>query len=63
MRERHIEESHKPRTEEIDLCVSDRELKAISAERTLALTLEEMKYFARHFEREDVVETRKQQAS
>jgi phosphoribosylformylglycinamidine synthase len=59
VRERHIEESHKPRTKEIDLTVSDRELKAISAERTLALTLEEMKYFASYYEHDDVVRARR----
>ena len=60
VRERHYIEDHQPHTEEIDLRVSDQRLKAISAERTLALTLDEMKYFASYYERDDEVEARKQ---
>ena len=43
-----------PRVERIDLAVPDEKLAAISDQRVLALTLEEMKYFRSYFERGDV---------
>jgi phosphoribosylformylglycinamidine synthase len=58
-RERHVAAYHEPRTEEIDLHIPDHVLEDISARRTLALTLQEMKHFARHFDREDVVAARR----
>ncbi len=59
VRERHYIEDYVPRVEEIDLRVSDEELKAISDRRTLALTLDEMKHFRAHFEQEDVISARR----
>jgi phosphoribosylformylglycinamidine synthase II len=42
-------EEHRPQVLSLDLDLSDGELMSLSAERTLALTLEEMKFFRRHF--------------
>ena len=58
VRERHYIEDYSPQTEEIDLRVPDETLKSISDERTLALTLDEMKYFRSYYERDDVIEAR-----
>jgi phosphoribosylformylglycinamidine synthase II len=57
--ERSFVEKKKPRVEIFHLHVPDEELLRLSYERTLALTLEEMRYFRRYFDREDVREARK----
>ena len=50
---------HTPSVRVIELDVSDKELKRISEQRVLALTVDEMKYFRAYFEREDVQEERR----
>ncbi len=52
-------DNHVPKTAVIDLSVSDEALKKISADRVLALSLEEMRYFKTYFDREDVRSRRK----
>jgi phosphoribosylformylglycinamidine synthase II len=57
--ERSSIEEKPPHVEVLDLHVNDEELLRLSEERTLALTLEEMRYFRSYFDREDVREARK----
>ena len=57
--ERHFLESHIPNIREFDLHIPDEGLEALSESRTLALTLQEMKYFRDYFDREDVRQARK----
>jgi len=52
-------DTHIPRTSIIDLHVCDEALIKLSADRVLALSLEEMKYFRAYFDREDVKSLRK----
>jgi phosphoribosylformylglycinamidine synthase len=59
VKEKHFDEDHVPRADVIDLNIPDPDLRKLSEERVLALTLEEMKYFQSHFEKPEVKKKRK----
>ena len=54
VRERHYLKDYVPKVEILDLNIPDGELITLSSSRVLALTLDEMKYFRAHFEKEEV---------
>jgi phosphoribosylformylglycinamidine synthase II len=56
---RRFPEGHAPRVELFDLHGTDEELLALSRSRTLALTLDEMKYFRDYFDLEEVRQARR----
>lgn len=58
-KERGFRDTHIPLVKSFDLKIDDEALAALSRERVLALSLEEMKYFRSYFERDDVKEKRK----
>jgi phosphoribosylformylglycinamidine synthase II len=54
IKERHYPEDYTPKTRSFDLRISDEALVQLSEQRTLALTLQEIKYFRSYFEKEEV---------
>ena len=59
VKERHGVENYMPRTALLNLDISDKELKKLSSERTLALTLDEMKFFRDYYERAGIRDARR----
>jgi phosphoribosylformylglycinamidine synthase II len=58
VKERHLIDDYRPRTEVLNLAIPDEALVKLSSERTLALTLSEMKFFRAFFERPGAAEAR-----
>jgi phosphoribosylformylglycinamidine synthase II len=59
-KERHLIDDYKPQAKALNLAIPDEGLVKLSSERTLALTLREMKFFRAFFERPGVAEARRE---